>query len=181
MKARKFNRETDQRRALIKSLAEALIERESIETTLPRAKEVARFTEKLITKAKKADLHSRRQVIAGLHTITNAHKLVDSIAPQLNKRSSGYFKIRRTRLRRGDRAQLALISFVDDIKVTKRAVKAKPKVKPVTKKTASKKIAKQLKARPKADRGFLGPKDEKARKQLGGQKPGIRHTRSGER
>ena len=76
----KFHRERDQREALIQSLAEALIIHESIETTLPKAKAVVPYVEKLITKAKKGDLHNRRQVIASLQTVSTAHKLVEAIA-----------------------------------------------------------------------------------------------------
>ena len=61
---RKLHRERDQRQALIKGLADSLVKYESIETTLPKAKEVVPYLEKLITKAKKGDLHNRRQVIA---------------------------------------------------------------------------------------------------------------------
>lgn len=134
---RKFGRERDQREALIKSLAEALIIQESIETTLPKAKEVVPYVEKLITKAKKGDLHNRRQVIASLQTISSAHKLVDEIAPKLSKRNSGYLRIERTTSRRGDNAQLARVSFVDDLKAAPVAKTAeKPKItaaKPATK------------------------------------------------
>src|SRR5579862_5927867 len=98
---RKFGRETDQRRALIKGLADSLVIRESIETTLPKAKEVLSYTEKLITKAKKGDLHNRRQVISGLHTLEAAHKLVDDIAPKLKNRASGHLRLEKTDLRRG--------------------------------------------------------------------------------
>lgn len=115
-KGRKLGRECDQREALLQSLAEALIIQESIETTLPKAKEVVPYVEKLITKAKKGDLHNRRQVIASLQTISTAHKLVDEVAPKLSRRTSGYFRIERTSLRRGDNAQLARVSFVDDLK-----------------------------------------------------------------
>lgn len=128
-KGRKLHRERDQREALIKSLAEALIERESIETTLPKAKEVVIYVEKLITKAKKGDLHNRRQVISSLQTVASAHKLVDQIAPKLKGRTSGHLRIVKTALRRGDNAQLAQISFVDDLKtapVAKAAESAKP-------------------------------------------------------
>jgi large subunit ribosomal protein L17 len=114
---RKFGRQTDQRRALIKSLAESLIIRESIETTLPKAKEVGVYVEKLITKAKAGGLHNRRQVINSLQTLEAAHKLVDDIAPKLAGRNSGHLRIKRSSLRRGDQAQLAIISFVDDLKV----------------------------------------------------------------
>ena len=115
-KGRKFNRETDQRSALIKSLAESLIKYESIETTLPKAKEVAPYVEKLITKAKKADLHNRRLIIASLQTKETAHKLIDELAPKIKSRNSGHLRIERTRLRRGDNAQLAQLSFVDNLK-----------------------------------------------------------------
>ena len=113
---RKFHRERDQRRALIKGLADSLVKYETIETTLPKAKEIVPYVEKLITKAKKGDLHNRRQVISGLQTIASAHKLVDEIAPKLKGRVSGHLRIEKTRLRRGDNAQLARVSFVDDLK-----------------------------------------------------------------
>src|SRR6266568_6607959 len=93
---RKLHRERDQRVALVKGLADSLIQYETIETTLPKAKEVVPYVEKLITKAKKADLHNRRQVISGLNTLTSAHKLVDEIAPKLAGRSSGHLKIEKT-------------------------------------------------------------------------------------
>lgn len=112
---RKFHRERDQRRALIKGLADSLVKYETIETTLPKAKEIVPYIEKLITKAKKGDLHNRRQVISGLQTVESAHKLVDEIAPKLGGRTSGHVRVERTRLRRGDNAQLARVSFVDDL------------------------------------------------------------------
>ncbi len=113
---RKFGREKDQRKALLKGLASSLIEHGRIETTLPKAKELRRYIEKLITKAKKGDLASRRQVIAALNTRAIAYKLVDEIAPQLTGRNSGYTRVERTRLRVGDGAQLAIIEFVDELK-----------------------------------------------------------------
>src|SRR5579884_3312547 len=113
---RKFHRERDSRLALIKSLAESLVKYEKIETTDAKAKEVVPYVEKLITKAKKGDLHNRRQVISGLQTVASGHKLVDEIAPKLGGRTSGHLRVERTRLRRGDNAQLARVSFVDDLK-----------------------------------------------------------------
>jgi large subunit ribosomal protein L17 len=115
-KGRKFHRETDQRRALIKGLAESIIRDESIETTLPKAKSIVPYLEKLITKAKKGDLHNRRQVVSGLQTVASAHKLVDEIAPKLKGRDSGHLRIVKTKLRRGDNTQMARVSFVDDLK-----------------------------------------------------------------
>lgn len=115
-KGRKFGRERDQRRALLKGLATNLVEHGKIETTLPKAKELVRYIEKVITKAKKGDLHNRRQVIAALSTQSAAFKLVDEIAPQLKGRSSGHVRVERTRLRVGDGAQMATIGFVDELK-----------------------------------------------------------------
>lgn len=115
-KGRKYHRERDHRGALIKGLAESLIQHESIETTLPKAKEVIPYVERLITKAKKGDLHNRRQIISSLQTVATGHKLVDEIAPKLKGRSSGHLRIEKTSSRRGDNAQLARVSFVDNLK-----------------------------------------------------------------
>lgn len=140
-KGRKLGRERDQRRALIKTLADSLILYESIETTLPKAKEVLPYVEKLITKAKKNDLHNRRQVISSLMTIEAANKLVDEIAPKLKSRDSGYLRIEKTVSRRGDNAQMARVSFVDDLKAKpKKVVKA-----PTTKTTKSEPTKKESK------------------------------------
>ena len=137
---RKFGRERDQRRALIKGLATSLVMEEKIETTLPKAKELTRYIEKLITKAKKGDLANRRRVIAGLSTQVAAFKLVDEIAPQLTGRTSGHVRVERTRLRVGDGAQMATIAFVDELKSQpKSEPKAeKPAAKPAAKKPAAK-------------------------------------------
>jgi large subunit ribosomal protein L17 len=136
-KGRKFHRETDQRTALLKGLADSLVKYESIETTLPKAKEIVPYLEKLITKAKVGDLHNRRQVISGLQTVASAHKLVDEIAPKLAGRNSGHLRIAKTTSRRGDNVQLARVSFVDDLKqapVAKAATPVKvPAKKPVAK------------------------------------------------
>ncbi len=145
-KGRKFGRETDQRRALIRSLSVSLIEHGSIETTLPKAKDLRPVVEKLVSKARKADLHNRRQIVSSLNSVTAAHKLVDQIAPAM-QRTSGYLRIERTALRRGDNTQMARISFVDDINAkpaAKAETKAAPKAKPAVK-TAKKAPAKENK------------------------------------
>jgi large subunit ribosomal protein L17 len=137
-KGRKFGRERDQRRALLKGLATSLVEHGKIETTFPKAKELVRYIEKLITKAKKGDLANRRRVIAGLSTQAAAFRLVDMIAPQLTDRTSGHVRVERTRLRIGDGAQMATIAFVDEIKETPVAA---PIAAPAVKKPAAKKPA----------------------------------------
>ena len=148
-KGKKFGREKDQCRALIKGLADSLILQEKIETTITKAKEIVPYAEKLITKAKKGGLHERRQIIASLNTLESAHKLVDELAPKLKNRNSGYLRVKKTTLRRGDNAQMATVSFVDDLKAlrteiikpeaTKPAQKSKPADKKQPAKPASKK------------------------------------------
>ena len=122
-RGRKLGRQRDQRRALLKGLATSLVMEESIETTLPKAKELVRYIEKLITKAKKSNLANRRAVIAGLSTQVAAVKLVDQIAPQLTGRTSGHIRVERTRLRVGDGAQMAIVEFVDELKPMPKAAK----------------------------------------------------------
>ena len=114
-KGRKFGRETDQRTALTRGLMRSLLKYKSINTTLAKAKEIRRPAEKLITIAKKGDLAARRTVIARLNDQETGNELIDVIAPQI-KRNSGYLRIERTGFRRGDNAEMATISFVDEIK-----------------------------------------------------------------
>ena len=116
-KGRKFGRETDQRTALTRGLMRSLFKYKSINTTLAKAKEIRRPAEKLITIAKKGDLAARRTVIARLNDQETGNELIDVIAPQI-KRNSGYLRIERTGFRRGDNAEMATISFGDEIKDT---------------------------------------------------------------
>jgi large subunit ribosomal protein L17 len=148
---RKFHRERDQRKALIKGLADSLVKYESIETTLPKAKEIVPYVEKLITKAKKGDLHNRRQVVSGLQTIASAHKLVDEIVPKLGSRSSGHLRIQKAGVRRGDNTQLARVSFVDDLK-------SAPVAKAASTKKAAPKTAKAAKPAAKKAKAAKEPK-----------------------
>lgn len=113
-KGRKFGRETDQRRALLRGLMCSLIKYQTITVTLARAKEMRRGTEKLVTIAKKGGLANRRLLISRLDNLEVADLLMDVIAPQI-KRNSGYLRIERTGFRKGDHAEMATISFVDSI------------------------------------------------------------------
>jgi large subunit ribosomal protein L17 len=151
---RKFGRERDQRGALLKGLVSNLIEHGKIETTVPKAKELVPVIEKLITKAKQADLAGRRAVIASVTTLDIAHKLFDEIAPQLTKRNSGHVRLTKTRLRRGDNAAMAEVSFVDTIVPTSTTSnpvrRAKTTPKPIKKATEAKPVAKVRSAAPEA-------------------------------
>ena len=126
-KGRKFGRETDQRAALLKGLASELIDHTSITTTLPKAKELVPYVEKLITKAKIGNLHNRRQIISKVATPSAAHKLVDELAPKLTARTSGHLRIEKSGWRKGDNAPLATVSFVDDLTAKAEAPKAEVK------------------------------------------------------
>ena len=118
-KGRKFGRETDQRRALLRGLMCSLVKSGSITTTLARAKEMRRPMEKLITLSKKGGLANRRLLIARLDSIEVADLLMDVIAPQI-KRDSGYLKIEHAGFRKGDHAEMGTISFVDNINLSKK-------------------------------------------------------------
>ena len=113
-KGRKFGRETDQRRALKRGLMCSLIKYQSITTTLARAKEIRRESEKLVTIAKKGGLANRRLLISRLDDEAVASLLMDVIAPQI-KRDSGYLRIENAGFRKGDHSEMGTISFVDDI------------------------------------------------------------------
>ncbi|MBB1556674.1 50S ribosomal protein L17 [Candidatus Saccharibacteria bacterium] len=113
-RGRKFGRERDQRRALMRGLMISLVEHGTITTTLPKAKELRPQAEKMITVARQGSLAGRRRLIAKLNVDT-ANRLVDVIVPSL-KRDSGYLRVTRLDQRRvGDNAELATIEFVDEI------------------------------------------------------------------
>ena len=113
-RGRKFGRERDQRRALMRGLMISLVEHGTITTTLPKAKELRPQAEKMITVARQGSLAGRRRLIARLNVDT-ANRLVDVIVPSL-KRDSGYLRVTRLDQRRvGDNAELATIEFVDEI------------------------------------------------------------------
>ena len=138
-KGRKFGRKSDQRLALTRGLMCSLIKYQSITTTLARAKEIRRSTEKLITLARKGDLASRRLIIARLNDLEAATLLVDIIAPQV-KRDSGYLRIEHAGYRRGDNSEMGTISFVDEIDFDFKgdSQKEEPKESKSTKKTTKK-------------------------------------------
>ncbi|MDR1300382.1 MAG: 50S ribosomal protein L17 [Candidatus Nomurabacteria bacterium] len=115
-RGRKFARERDQRRALLKGLLRSLILHRSIKTTVDKAKELRPLAEKVITRARRGGLYNRRLVIARVGDVGAGNLLVDVIAPQI-KRDSGYLRIAKLDNRRGDNTLMAEISFVDEIKV----------------------------------------------------------------
>ena len=109
---RKLNRTSSHRKALLKNMAIALIEREKIETTVPKAKELQRYIERLVTTSRNADLNTHRTVFASLQSKEATKKLINDIAPKYVDRKGGYTSIVKTRIRRGDATMMAFISFV---------------------------------------------------------------------
>jgi len=109
---RKLGRTSSHRGALLKNMAIAIVKAEKIETTLPKAKELRGFLEKLITKAKKGDSNAHRAVFAALQDKESTKKLIEEIAPRFIERNGGYTRIIKTRMRRGDAAPMAFISLV---------------------------------------------------------------------
>jgi large subunit ribosomal protein L17 len=110
---RRLNRTHEHRKALWANMAGSLIEHEQIKTTLPKAKELRPIVEKLITLAKKGNLHSRRQARAQLKEDQYVSKLFDVLGPRYVERNGGYTRVLKAGFRYGDMAPMAIIEFVD--------------------------------------------------------------------
>ncbi|ETX14145.1 50S ribosomal protein L17 [Roseivivax halodurans JCM 10272] len=110
---RKLNRTHEHRKALWANMAGSLIEHEQIKTTLPKAKELRRVIEKLVTLGKRGDLHARRQAAAQLKQDIHVAKLFDVIGPRYAERSGGYVRVLKAGFRYGDMAPMAIIEFVE--------------------------------------------------------------------
>ena len=110
---RKLNRTPSHRGALLASLATALIKHEQIVTTLPKAKELRRVADRLITLAKRGDLHARRLVFARLRDEAMVAKLFETLGPRYAARPGGYTRVLKAGFRYGDSAPMAVIELVD--------------------------------------------------------------------
>ena len=110
---RKLNRTASHRRALFANMAAALIKHEQIVTTLPKAKELRRVADRLITLAKRDNLHSRRLAVARVRDEVMVKKLFDILGPRYAERSGGYTRVLRAGYRHGDSAPMAVIEFID--------------------------------------------------------------------
>ncbi|MDF1620764.1 50S ribosomal protein L17 [Pseudothioclava nitratireducens] len=110
---RRLNRTHEHRKALFSNMAGSLIEHEQIKTTLPKAKELRPVVEKLITLAKRGDLHARRQAAAMLKQDKDVAKLFEVLGPRYKERNGGYTRVLKAGFRYGDMAPMAIIEFVD--------------------------------------------------------------------
>jgi len=111
---RKLNRTAAHRKMLYRNLVTALFKHERIQTTVPKAKEARQVAEKLITFAKRGDLHARRMVARKLNEPAVLQKLFEEIGPRYSERPGGYTRIMRLGPRRGDNAELAILELVDN-------------------------------------------------------------------
>ena len=121
---RKFNRKSSHRMAMLANLAQSLFEHGQITTTLPKAKDLRSIAEKLITKAKKGDLHSRREVLKVINKKEVVSKLFSEIAETCKNRNGGYTRVLKAGFRKGDAAPMAVIAIVDEEVAPKAKVKA---------------------------------------------------------
>ena len=110
---RKLGRTTSHRTAMFANMAASLIKHEQIVTTLPKAKELRPFVEKLITLAKRGDLHARRIAMARVRDQDQVRKLFGTLGPRYAEREGGYIRVLKAGFRYGDNAPLAVIEFVD--------------------------------------------------------------------
>jgi large subunit ribosomal protein L17 len=113
MSGRKLNRTSTHRKAMFANMAAALIKHEQISTTLPKAKDLRPYVEKLITLGKKGDLAARRQAIAQMRDKDQVEKLFAVLAPRYKERQGGYIRVLKAGFRFGDNAPMAIIEFVE--------------------------------------------------------------------
>ena len=110
---RRLNRTPEHRKALLANMSGSLIEHEQIKTTLPKAKEIRRVVEKLITLGKRGDLHARRQAAARLIQDAHVAKLFEVVGPRYAERQGGYVRVLKAGFRYGDMAPMAIVELVD--------------------------------------------------------------------
>jgi large subunit ribosomal protein L17 len=113
LSGRKLNVTSSHRLAMFRNMAVALIKHEQITTTLPKAKELRPVAEKLITLAKRGDLHAKRQAYNQLRDETIVTKLFSALADRYKTRAGGYTRVLKAGMRHGDAADMAVIEFVD--------------------------------------------------------------------
>lgn len=126
VEGRKFGRETDARRLMMRNLVKSMVEHGQINTTLAKAKEMRRFVERVVTYGKNNTVHSRRLAYSVLGDRDLVKKLFDDIAPAFANRKGGYTRVIKAGFRRGDNAPMAIIQFVEEstIAAKKDAIKA---------------------------------------------------------
>ena len=115
---RKLNRTTSHRTAMFRNMVTSLLQHERIYTTLPKAKELRRWADWMITLGKRGDLHGRRQALATIRVKSTVHKLFEELAPRYQNRQGGYTRIVKVGFRRGDASPMCLIELVTEAKAS---------------------------------------------------------------
>jgi large subunit ribosomal protein L17 len=110
---RKLGKTSSHRTAMFANMAAALIKHEQIKTTLPKAKELRPFVEKLVTLSRRNNLHARRQALSQVRDETQVKKLFEVIGPRYSARPGGYTRVLKAGFRYGDHAPMAVIEFID--------------------------------------------------------------------
>ncbi|MEL6608624.1 MAG: 50S ribosomal protein L17 [Pseudomonadota bacterium] len=110
---RRLNRTHEHRKAMFANMAGSLIEHEQIKTTLPKAKELKRIIDKMVTLGKKGDEHAKRIAASRLKQRAHVEKLFDVLGPRYKDRNGGYVRVLKAGFRYGDMAPMAIIEFVD--------------------------------------------------------------------
>ena len=113
LSGRKLNRTSSHRKAMFANMAVALLKHEQIRTTLPKAKDLRRVTDRMITLGKRGNLHSRRRALATLQDTQLVGKLFGTLAERYKERNGGYTRVLRDGFRYGDSAPMAVIELVD--------------------------------------------------------------------
>lgn len=113
MKGRKLSRKSGHRKSMFINLAAALVKHEQISTTLPKAKDLRPIVEKLVTLAKRGDLHARRQLLSVLKDAKLVDKMITTLSDRYKTRKGGYTRVLKAGFRYGDMAPMAIIEFVD--------------------------------------------------------------------
>ena len=112
-RGRRFSRTASHRKAMFANLASSLIQHEQIVTTLPKAKDLRPIVEKLVTLAKRGDLHARRLAVSEIRDLGSVKKLFETLGPRYKGRPGGYTRVLKAGFRHGDNASVAVIEFVD--------------------------------------------------------------------
>lgn len=161
---RKLGRSPSHRKALLRNMMNALVLAERIETTVPKAKELRRMADRLITLGKRGTLHSRRRVFSLLSDKECTDKVFATLAGRFTGRDGGYTRIVRTGYRAGDGAEMAILEYLPvEEKKAGRKGKKKPASKKAPAKPAEKKEAKESSASPGRKRKESAPKEAKPR------------------
>lgn len=155
----KLGRNTSHRRALMRNLVTSLVLEERVQTTVPKAKAIRPWAERMVTLGKTGTLHARRQAAAYLQSPEAVAKLFDRLAPRFGDRPGGYTRIIRTGFRAGDNAELAFIEYLGSEKIQqakkeRRAQRLEKKV------TAQKEAAEELQAKNKKEAVESEPEEE---------------------